>query len=629
MKLTSKFLLGLATVAFAACSSDEPAQNPTTPETPDGEVAYMAITITSAQTDMKTRATTDGGYEESDKTPLEHEVKSVQFLFFDKDGAYAFTAKADDATLKPADNDATNAGDGNIEYIGDKNILILNGVRANNYPEYVITVLNAPADFTPGMTMQETADKLATYANDFATTRQAPFVMTTSSFYGDKTVANNVVRHDAKYYATRLHRNDFKTTEALARNEENPVEIYVERLAAKVELNLGGTTETIGGVKYYKLNQTLAGGDDNTGGTGDDQSDVDLYVKVVGWRLNATANNSYMSKKLDSNWATTDVFEGWNVADDWRSYWAQSYTYGPYDQSKLTYQTPQEVVTNKLGFTSQDEGNVQYCYENTNAPANIFAAVDGGSLTYNGEPSAVENKKVTHVVLHTQVYQKNSDGTMSAASLVQYRGLLFTEASFKALLLNNLKATDKLNFWLADGTVTNPDGSTTANYKSIDASYLLVQRDNSEGHKLGEVEVVAKNLAEGVGVYKKNADGSHTAYTEADYKQALNDLLAAQLATNVAVGCDDSGDAFYFIPVEHLAAKSTEKNAVEGYYGVVRNHWYRLTVNSFKKVGHLVFDPETDSETPIIPEGPEDPLYYVGANVKILSWKIVNQSVDL
>ena len=34
----------------------------------------------------------------------------------------------------------------NIEYIGD-NVLVLRNIKDNNYPTYLVTVLNAPTDF--------------------------------------------------------------------------------------------------------------------------------------------------------------------------------------------------------------------------------------------------------------------------------------------------------------------------------------------------------------------------------------------------------------------------------------------------------------------------------------------------
>lgn len=659
MNVKSKFLLGVnataMAIAFAACSSDEPVVNPVTQETPDGDVAYMAITI-SAPEGIGTRSTTDGDYEASWSTAAEHEVNTVDFYFFESNGAYAFKASADDNFVKNGDDKTAN-----VEYIGQRNILILNGVRTNNYPEYVVTVLNAPSDFTPGQNLQETADKLATYATDFAKSRTAPFVMTTSSFYGNIDANNNVitgtpsenqeVRHNnTQYFATKLNPSDFKTTSEAASTTTNPVAIYVERLGAKVQLSFGtesGKYETYNNETYYKLSQTLAGGNNMT--ERDDMSDVTLYVKVVGWGLNATAKQSYMSKKLPSEWNTTatELWNGWNKTADWRSFWAKAYTYdisGESNPEKLKYASAKDIATSTFGTVDNvdDKPNYTYCYENTNTPAHIFAGVDGGSLLLNAKEVAVKNALVTHVVLHTQIYQKDEDGSFShPGQLVQYRGILYTGKSYKNLLLNRLKQDNKLNFWYLASSSTGNNGTVKNEYKTIDASYLVIDRSTATDHKLGEIVVSANTKKEDVYYFvdasgKEGEDGyvaaHYVKYESAEaFQNALNAELAKVVDDNPAVGSDENADAFYYIPIEHRVLTEEEVNAkaaVEGYYGVVRNHWYRLTVKSFSKVGHLVFDPDSD-DTEIIPNGPEDPLYYVGAKINILSWKIVNQTVKL
>ena len=122
MDQLNKLFAGFAAAAMlASCSGNEPTVTPNPGGEDNGEVAYMTITLTAPESGS--RYTEEGKYEESDKVALEHEVKAVSFLFFQEDGSYAFTAKADDTTFVPADGDGTNAGNGNVEYIGEKNVL--------------------------------------------------------------------------------------------------------------------------------------------------------------------------------------------------------------------------------------------------------------------------------------------------------------------------------------------------------------------------------------------------------------------------------------------------------------------------------------------------------------------------
>ena len=47
--------------------------------------------------------------------------------------------------------DADKADD-NIEFNGNT-LIVLNGLEAQNFPKYMVTVLNAPADYQPGETL--------------------------------------------------------------------------------------------------------------------------------------------------------------------------------------------------------------------------------------------------------------------------------------------------------------------------------------------------------------------------------------------------------------------------------------------------------------------------------------------
>ena len=75
------------------------------------------------------------------------------------------------------------------------------------------------------------------------------------------------------------------------------------------------------------------------------------------------------------------------------------------------------------------------------------------------------------------------------------------------------------------------------------------------------------------------------------------------------------GRCYFYVPVEHLASK----------VGIVRNHWYLLDVTSVSGLG----TPVADEDEPIIPTIIEDQTYYVAAQIHILKWKMISQSVSL
>lgn len=96
----------------------------------------------------------------------------------------------------------------------------------------------------------------------------------------------------------------------------------------------------------------------------------------------------------------------------------------------------------------------------------------------------------------------------------------------------------------------------------------------------------------------------------------ITDDVKAQIAKLDKVRWWKDGKTYFYVPVEHIGADV---------FGVVRNHWYQLSINSITGLGTPVADPTE----PIDPEQIEDETYYVAAQVQILKWKVVTQDVDL
>ncbi len=80
------------------------------------------------------------------------------------------------------DSDFTDQTSGNVESVTGKNVVVLENMNGNNYPEYMMTVLNAP-DFTAEATLAETAEKLVDWQGGW--NEEGRFVMCTSSYFGD------------------------------------------------------------------------------------------------------------------------------------------------------------------------------------------------------------------------------------------------------------------------------------------------------------------------------------------------------------------------------------------------------------------------------------------------------------
>ena len=88
-----------------------------------------------------------------------------------------------------------------------------------------------------------------------------------------------------------------------------------------------------------------------------------------------------------------------------------------------------------------------------------------------------------------------------------------------------------------------------------------------------------------------------------------------------------NGRMYYYAPIYHAAAGSAVTGAAPekvGDIGVVRNHWYKLTISSLLKPGIPVSDPGQ----PIIPNiDPTD--RYLGLEIHVLPWHVISQQVTL
>lgn len=583
MRFRNLILSTFAGLAFVGCSNEN---DPLTGGDPafKGDVAYMTVNIRDVN--AGTRATTDGGWVDGSET--EHTVSTAHFYFFDTNGTFVTQG-----TVWNGGSEVDGDTGHNVEYIG-KNVIVLDNLKEKGLPSYILTVLNQPTGFTPEATLEATSKKLVNWQN---TSKE--FVMATTSYYGNQ---NN-------YYVTAVTPDDFKTDPTLA---APVIDVYVERLAAKVEMKVGtGLTneEVINGNTYYKVTATVAGNENNEGG--DDVATTELYVRIDGWALNATTKNSYLSKQLDYSWMTTAPFTNWNDGDNnFRCYWGKSTVFGENVADYIT----KDLVTYKT-YSQLDLifPGVGYCNENTNTAAKI-------------NPDGVFNPAaVTSVLVKATICDK----TGQPLDMVRYNGLMFTKDQFLQYALNTIDlGKGNLNVWVK---TTEGEGEAAVDkYTQIDKSSAKLAYDDVDVTGVGAVKVVS-NLAVGTYYYWDNETDKYVQYTDYD---AANNAFKGMLATAAIKGeAFTGGKMYYNIPIEHLGAKTATPapNPItqEGYYGVVRNHWYELTINEIAKLGHGVYLPgEGEEERPIIPD-PEKDTYYLGAKINILSWKLVKQNVSL
>ena len=114
-----------------------------------------------------------------------------------------------------------------------------------------------------------------------------------------------------------------------------------------------------------------------------------------------------------------------------------------------------------------------------------------------------------------------------------------------------------------------------------------------------------------------------------EYREATTPEIAEGFLNGVVEPANmyREGMMYYAIPIEHYGKATdtaAEKNPLEGNYGVVRNNFYKVSIGTFKSLGHGI----DDVDEPIVPGDRKKP-YYLAAKINILSWQVATQTHNL
>jgi hypothetical protein len=520
------------------------------------EKSYISINLMSADPDTRAEGAT---YQ--DGSEAERKVNSAYFFFFQNGQPFpvtvtegAVTAPGTGANFLSATLTGNTGKEPNVSDVKDVVLLLRN--YKGQYPNQIVAVLNWVPVAGESYTMAELAEVV-----DIQSTMdsQKYFVMS-NAVYADG--AGQAVT------ATPLTLADIYTTEEGAK--ENPVEIYVERIAAKV-------TVTAPAEKKFDLNKTV-----NVGGTA-----VKAYAEVTGWELYNEFNESYLLKQINPAWTVDAVGFNWNDQAFFRSYWATS------PAPAWTPEGNAFTWNGGLGFGLSAD-----------VTAGIYAS---NSYVYCGENTTAAATDRTKVILKAKLVNETGD----ALELARWHGAEYLSESD---LLTAVASTLK-NTYYYGVTV----GETTT-YTSLDPTDLQCVVGGATGAPAGvdatEVYFQLSTAGADKEWFEYSSANGYTAVTD----DALNEKLEA-VPSGILY---KEGQTYYFFDIKHLGAagKSAE-------YGVVRNHIYSININSIGGFGSPVYDPDTKIETPQYPEEPTDQGSFVSAKVNVLSWRIVSQGVDI
>ena len=614
MKIKSLLIGMLACSAMVACTNEDPIDNGNENTSLNGEKGYLKVKLVNT-TGSVGRAAEDGGFENG--TANENAVKKVDFFFYNK-GEFWKTANETELSW--------STSNGNVEKIADA-VVVLTGLTSTDYPNSVLALVNADEELVAKLNKKEvTLAKAAEIINESTTTDNG-FLMINSSFLNENTgegetatAVNELSSTEATTCAaTQITLADFvleSSDEAL--NNANTVNIYVERLAAKVRVDVSPTanTSTKDGVTLFDLGEYPVKSSSNDLTT---TTTTKLYAKVKGWHLNATTKETNLIKNIKGLKSPFDeqyAFD-WNDAANYRSYWGKSTNYG---KTSAIYPDGfadaigTDGVVNTEKDADDDADGAELNYYNWSQLNNAMGGYE--YCMENTNTLEVLNEKFYSAVTQVVVGAQITDANGQAVSLVRYNRTLYTPATFKARVLNEIN----LDY-----------------YKKVGEKY----------QSFGAGDIKEQNIYDGkVTMVVSNEDETwytRTAATGAEGEVSVEGFVYTEIAEDAATPASrleaiaveaeyyNNGMMHYVVPLQHLRQSdnnlwtngSIDINEAE--YGIVRNHVYDLTINKIEKLGTSVYDENED----IIKQTKDEKTYLIAAQLNILSWKVVNQGVDL
>lgn len=621
MKKVKFFAMLLAAGMFAACSDDLGDAGDMGGNAPDATEGYVRVAIhTPTTTGSMTRAE-DGSADLEDGTANEYKITDGVIAFFK--AAKGETNPDANATFVSAyslNGLTVQGGDG--QQVTEKVVTVSKAPKVDKEEQlYALVILNTPpvvvvvgaddhsltlggtaltatsklSDFTTALANQT----LATYTgvnNDDFTMCNAPL----SNIAGSN-LADNVSKAVAK---TLVPVTVYPTQNEAEGNEA--ARIYVERVVAKV---------TLKGFDYKNSNYTK--NVKNTAGVyaGD-------VVQLEGWTLNVTNTSTALVRNVSGFHATTGGwlatatspatnqigrFVGTTVipadyanTNYYRIYWAED---GNYDKDDVAVADEFTVYS-----STADEEDPKPTW-NPNTADNADADNDYALYCLENTMAAdKQNEKQTTSVLLKTIYLTKFDGQAAASkqdffvcgsSPVKYPAndltlsdgekkvpgiLSFVREKANAILDTDLGETDlSIN--------TNAKAGTYDNKEDMMMNELFTIADSYTGNK----DAVWSAIWSQVGTIRYYKEG--TSYYYATAIRHFNDDETPW----------KDGESY---GIQHL-----------GRYGVVRNNWYEVNINSISGPG----EPEIPE-----PEGPDDKAEgYIRAEINVLSWAKRSQGVDL
>ena len=564
-----KHLFGLAVIAAmaASCSSNEDLGT-AGPGTGEAGVGYASFSI-NLPTTSGTRAAGDPKFENGNDN--EYKVNDATLLIFKKgateaEGDYTFVESAELGSMAPWQK--PNPEETGVTTHAKITAKLEKVNKADNL--FALVLLNNGKGANAKVNLPSEGDKFSAWntaakATDYFATTKNGFYMANAPLFNNKNVTTLVPIESTKIYPTE---------EEAAKNPA--IDIYVERGLAKVTLT--GTAE-----EKQVADGTYKGD----------------KVTIKNWALDVTNKNTFPIHNVDglttdyeaiwsntatpagSNGATTQRFVDNDLKTNAkRVYWGKDPNYSNTDADKTALKTEFNYVANN--DVTVEPSKPLYCLENTFNLANMMQG------------------QTTRVVFKA---------TYKPASL-PVGETTFYKIGKNTAILREADLEQEIKAAVAS-VVSGAAGKTT----------VTLNADKNDITAAGTHYITKDNITvTGVEIISD------------ENIKAINTQLGLKETDKVGISTYAGGESYYIARIKHFGDDLTQwksgaygENNLEylGRYGVLRNNWYELKVNSVSGPGY----PSVPEVKPNTPDDEDD--NYINVSVKILDWAKRSQSVDL
>lgn len=573
MKIPKLFPFACVALMMTACASDKEEMGGGTK--PGSDPQYLAVNIVNVGATPATRATDD--YENG--TTEESTITKVRFYFFNGDGSPYLIKNPGVAGVEgggeknwleasPADDSSTSGTPSQIEKI-TQTVLVINGIQSAA-PAAIVAVVNPgtvdAAKIQSGEKMRLSELRYSTvgsqfYKKDATTGAVSDFVMSNSVYVnaGEDVCASLVAGH-------------VTTSEETARKK--PVDLYVERVVAKVTADVDKTAFELGNGTNWDAKKY--GTKNPVGKSGD----YDVYAVIDGWGLANENGKAEVEKQVNKTWTDGTLgFTPWTTTDYHRCFWETSVAF----DAGAGGNQPVNPTFNQLKANMKD---VLYTLPNTP----------------ESKVTNLKDNDLTKFAVAATLKYKDASNNWHDAEICRYNGV-------SILGIDNLKKQVALTF---SQYYTSTDATTYTQLSKDDIDFK-----DPDG-TMQQYRVTPTLAADPAGTtkkyYTKTTSGTTPTFTEVDKAE----VLAAIEADKAEIRKD--GRAYYYVPIKHL-----ENTGGIAEYGIVRNHFYKITLTGITGFGTPVYDPNKVVD----PAVPTYESTYLAARVQVLQWRVVNQNASL